>query len=95
MRPVSKSNPLVTFEEASREALRIGARMTLPERIRWLEEAEELGLRLQAWRWKAGQGVDPRLRPLFEARHGPSPAVAEEQGGYHPGQGGGVSDAGM
>jgi hypothetical protein len=68
---VNESNPLVTYEEASREALRIGARMTLPERIRWLEEAEELGLRLQAWRWKAGQGVDPRLRPLFEARHGP------------------------
>jgi hypothetical protein len=71
---------LLTFREAERQAVGLGARMSLPERIRWLEEAEELGLRLQLGRWKAGQGVDPRLRPLFEARHGPNAAVAEEPG---------------
>ena len=83
MRPlVSEPDPLLTFKEAARQALRLGARMTLPERIRWLEEAEELGLRLQLGRWRAGQGVDPRLRPLFEARHGPPAAAAEETGEY-------------
>ena len=81
-RLVSEPDPLLTFKEAARQALRLGARMTLAERIRWLEETEELGLRLQLGRWRAGQGVDPRLRPLFEARHGPQAAVAEEPGKY-------------
>jgi hypothetical protein len=81
---VSEPGPLITFKEAARQALSIGARMTLPEKIRWLEEAEELGLRLQLGRWRAGQGVDPRLRPLFEVRHGPPAGVAEEPGEYRP-----------
>ena len=70
---------LSTFEEAARDALQIGARMSLKDRIRWLEEAEELGLQLQRWRWQAGLKVDPRLAPLFEKREGNSLAVAEER----------------
>lgn len=67
-----------TFEEAAQDALQIGARMSLPDKIRWLEEAEELGLRLQHWRWQAGLKVDSRLQPLFERRYGAPLAVAEE-----------------
>ena len=79
---MSEPEPLISFKEAAGRALDLGARLTLREKIRWLEEAEELGLRLQLGRWKAGQGVDPRLRPLFEARYGPPAAVAEDPGEY-------------
>ncbi|HKB57174.1 MAG TPA: hypothetical protein VKC51_06255 [Lacunisphaera sp.] len=82
---MSESNPFVTFEEAERAALAIGANMTMPERVRWLEEAELFSLQLQSSRWKTGLGVDRRLRPLMEARYGPAPqrvAVAEEQAKY-------------
>jgi hypothetical protein len=80
----------MTFAEAAKEALLIGQRMSLPERFRWLEEAEEFSLTLQAARWRAGLGVDRRLRPLFEARFGPPgmtdppvhAAVAEESTPY-------------
>ena len=80
----------MTFAEAAKEALLIGRRMSLPERFRWLEEAEEFSLTLQASRWRAGLGVDRRLHPLFEARFGPPggkalplhPAVAEERMPY-------------
>jgi hypothetical protein len=82
---MDEPDPLLTFEEASRQALRIGRRMTLPQRIRWLEEAEELGLRLQLGRWKTGQGVDPRLRLLFETRFAHPAAVAEKPDRYQSG----------
>lgn len=81
---MSKVRHFSTFEEAARDALQIGARMSLPDRIRWLEEAEELGLRLQRWRWQAGLKVDPRLQPLFEIRYGPALAIAEERGDDPP-----------
>ena len=93
------SSPFVTFAEASRDALMIGQRMSLPDRFRWLEEMEELGLRMQAWRWRAGLSVDARLRPLFEARYGylvvnappMQMKVAEEQAPCPPKPGAGSS----
>jgi hypothetical protein len=68
---VNEQSPFITFAEAAKEALLVGQRMSLPERFRWLEEAEEFSLTLQTWRWRAGLGVDRRLRPLFKARLGP------------------------
>jgi hypothetical protein len=69
--PVNEQSPFITFAEASKEALLVGKRMSLPERFRWVEEAEQFSLTLQTWRWQKGFGVDTRLRPLFEARYGP------------------------
>ena len=50
-----------SWEDAERDALRLGAAMTIIEKLRWIEEAEEFGLQFQRRRWRNGEGVDPRF----------------------------------
>jgi hypothetical protein len=53
-------------------------RLTLAEKIRILEDMEQLAVRIHCQRHRAGLPVDSKILPLIEA------AVAEEQAAYHP-----------
>ncbi|MBS0656746.1 MAG: hypothetical protein JSR82_00705 [Verrucomicrobia bacterium] len=55
-----------TFADAALTALREGERLSLADKIRWIEEAEEFGLQFQRRRWRAGLGVDPRFQAQLE-----------------------------
>lgn len=50
-----------SFRDAELDILFDMARLSVVEKIRWIEEAEEFGLRFQRRRWRAGEGVDPRF----------------------------------
>lgn len=50
-----------SFESAALAALQEGAKLSMAEKIRWIEDAEDFGLRFQRRRWRAGLGVDPRF----------------------------------
>ena len=63
-----------TFEGAELHTLLLGLQSTFREKLEWLDQAEELSLRLQSSRWRAGLPVDERLRPAFESMFGPQPA---------------------
>ncbi len=62
-----------TPQGARDQVLLLGLRSTFREKLEWLEQAEELSLRLQSSRWREGLPVDPRLHPAFEAMYGPQP----------------------
>jgi hypothetical protein len=61
-------------------------RLTLAEKIRILEDMEQLAVRIHCQRHRAGLPVDAKILPLIEA------AVAEEQAAYHPKPGAGSSE---
>jgi hypothetical protein len=63
-----------TAQGARDQVLLLGLQSTFREKLERLEQAEELSLRLQSSRWRAGLPVDARLRPAFEAMYGPQPA---------------------
>lgn len=60
--------------DATREANR---QLSLAERIRLLEDMEQLAVRFQRQRRREGQPVDPRIAPLLAES-----AVAEEPARY-------------
>jgi hypothetical protein len=46
----SDTNPLITFDEAELQTLRAGQALSFREKLQWLEEAEQLSLRLSTCR---------------------------------------------
>lgn len=62
-----------TAQGARDHVLLLGLETTFREKLEWLEQAEELSLRFQSSRWKAGLPVDPEVRPILEAMHGSQP----------------------
>jgi hypothetical protein len=62
-----------TAQGARDRVLLLGLETSFREKLEWLEQSEDLGIRLQTSRWKEGLPVEPRLRPILEARLGPQP----------------------
>ena len=62
-----------TAQGARDHVLLLGLESTFRQKIEWLEESEDLAVRLQTSRWKEGLPVDPRLRPVLQALLGPQP----------------------
>jgi hypothetical protein len=62
-----------TAQGARDHVLLLGLETTFREKLEWLEQCEDLGIRLQSSRWKDGLPVDARLRPILEAMLGPQP----------------------
>jgi len=74
--PKHRKSPLVTFEEAELNTLRQGQALTAEEKLRWLEEAENLTLLIQQNRFRQGLPVDPKYREFLSLK------VAEDQSPY-------------
>jgi hypothetical protein len=68
-----------TAQGARDHVLLLGLETTFREKLQWLEQSEDLGIRLQTSRWKEGLPVDPRLRPILQAALGPQPLNAKAE----------------
>jgi len=62
-----------TAQGARDHVLLLGLETTFREKLEWLEQCEDLSVRLQTPRWKEGLPVDPRLRPILQVILGPQP----------------------
>jgi hypothetical protein len=69
-------SPFVTFEEAELNTLRQGQALSAGEKLRWLEEAENLTITIQWNRARQGLPVDAQYRDLLPSM------VAEEPAPY-------------
>jgi hypothetical protein len=62
----STDGPGVTWEEAERQALLVGAALSFREKLQWLEEAERLGRRLLTCRVRFPDPANPGRWILVE-----------------------------
>ena len=64
----SNDGPLVTWEEAERQAMLAGKALSFRQKLQWLEEAEQLGRRLLTCRVRYPDPAKPGAWILVERR---------------------------